>query len=324
MNMALLLCALSCTREVPYILEDSEDQLILNAQIDASSVHHKAWIGISKTSTIAQLADATLTCSVNGKDVSFGILDEDLSRNSVQTCYIFDASLHPGDVVRLTARGAGLSAYAEVSVPDTTGRMLSVDTLSVDSAMRFKVHIRDDVQDRNYYRLQVKTKSSQSYRYEGAWTPWYEHVREATIKHKNDPILDGRLGGSQGDDFYGIGSNTNHYCIFTDRLFAGGNAEISFMVDDIELRKIYADQYYDSIRAICYASVSLVSMGRAEFDYLNILNVLYDDDYDSSEMLELVTVPTNVVNGTGFVGVFIPSTINVRMPDIEVGGMYKL
>ncbi len=68
----------------------------------------------------------------------------------------------------------------------------------------------------------------------------------------------------------------------------------------------------------------LDSMGRAEFDYLNILNVLYDDDYDSSEMLELVTVPTNVVDGTGCVGVFIPSTINVRMPDIEVGGMYKL
>ena len=62
-------------------------------------------------------------------------------------------------------------------------------------------------------------------------------------------------------------------------------------------------------------------MGREEYDYLSIQNVLYDNDYDSSDMLEPVTVPTNVVDGTGFVGVYLPSTISIRLPDIEVGGM---
>lgn len=62
-------------------------------------------------------------------------------------------------------------------------------------------------------------------------------------------------------------------------------------------------------------------MGREEYDYLSIQNVLYDNDYDSSDMLEPVTVPTNVVDGIGFVGVYLPSTISIRLPDIEVGGM---
>ena len=53
---------------------------------------------------------------------------------------------------------------------------------------------------------------------------------------------------------------------------------------------------------------------------MTIQNLLYDNDYDSSDMLEPVTVPTNVMDGTGFVGVFLPSTISIRLPDIEVVG----
>ena len=320
-HIAILLGALSCTREVPYIPEDTADRLILNAQIDASEGNHKAWVGISKTSTIAKLDDATLVCSVNGKEVSQGAFDEMLSRNAVQSCYLFDALLHPGDVVRLTARGSGLSAYAEVTVPDTTGRLMAVDTLSNGFTMHFTAHVKDNNVQGNYYRIAVKAKTLQSY-YDGAsWSPWYEQSSERPVNHSNDPILDGRIGGSIGDDFYGIGNNSNHYCVFTDKLFPESDADIRFSVEDHELRKIFADRYYESLKVICYANISLVSMGREEYDYLSIQNVLYDNDYDSSDMLEPVTVPTNVVDGTGFVGVYLPSTISIRLPDIEVGGM---
>ena len=324
MSIAALLCALSCTREVLYTPEDAEDKLILNAQIDASAEHHMAWIGISKTSTIAKVPDATLTCSVNGKDVSMGVLDESLSERSVQSCYQFDAELHPGDIVRLAAKGAGLSAYAEVSVPDTTGRMLAVDTLRTDSGMRFTAHVRDYATDRNYYRIRLVTKTSQTYLYSGEWSSWEDHALEVAVTHKNDPILDGRIGSSEGDDFFGLGSSSNLHCIFTDRLFAEGNADIIFTVDDRELSRVYVNRYYDQLRATCSASVSLISMDLAEYEYLNIQNILYDNGYDASDLLEPVTVPTNVVDGTGFVGIFMPSTVDVKLPDISLqrGGYF--
>ena len=135
----------------------------------------------------------------------------------------------------------------------------------------------------------------------------------------DDAVL--RAGTNIKEYFYGIGNNSNHYCVFTDKLFPESDAEIRFSVEDHELRKIYADRYYESLKVICYANISLVSMGREEYDYLSIQNVLYDNDYDSSDMLEPVTVPTNVVDGIGFVGVYLPSTISIRLPDIEVGGM---
>ena len=308
-HMMIILCAISCTREVPYIPEDSADRLILNAQIDASEENHKAWIGVSRTSTIAKLNDATLVCTVNGKKVSQGVFDEDLSRNAVQSCYLFDAELHPGDVVRLSANGAGLSAYAEVTVPDTTGRLLAVDMQNKGSTVRFTAHVKDEDAENNYYRIRLRTASSQSYFIGGSWSPWYEQNVEEDIVHRNDPILDGRIGGSVGDDFYGIGDNTNHYCIFTDKSFSGTEAEISFTANN----GISAGEHYDDFRAVIDANVSLISMDQAEFEYLGILNVLYDNDYDSSGLLEPVTLPVNVVDGTGFVSAFMPSTISLRL-----------
>ena len=309
MILAILPCALFCTREVPYVQEGTLDMLILNAQIDASERSHKAWIGVSKTSTIEKLDNATLVCSVNGKTVSQGVFDEVLSKNSVQSCYLFDAKLLPGDVVRLSVRGRELSAYAEVVVPDSTGQLIAVDTLSKDSAMHFTAHIKDEDPKRNYYRIALKAKVRQSYYDGSSWSPWYERSEERTIIHSNDPILNERIGGSLGDDFYGIGSNTNHYCVFTDKLFPGSDAKIAFTVTDRELRKIYADRDYVSLKAICEASVSLVSMGQSEYEYLGVQNILYDNDYDGSDMLEPVTVPTNVIDGIGFVGVYMPSSL---------------
>ena len=307
--MTIVLCALSCTREVPYIPEEAADRLILNAQIDASGESHKAWIGVSKTSTITKLDGATLSCSVNGKLVSQGSFDEDLSRNAVQSCFLFDAELHPGDVVRLSANGAGLSAYAEVTVPDTTGRLLGVDMRKMDSALEFTAHVKDDDAGRNYYRIRLQTASYQSFFIGHGWSPWDTHIVEEDLTHRNDPILDERIGGSIGDDFYGIGNNTNHYCVFTDKSFAGAEAEISFSIN----KWISEDDFYGNSRVVIDEDVSLVSMDQAEFDYLSILNVLYDNSFESYGMLEPITVPSNVVGGTGFVGVFLPSTVSIRL-----------
>ena len=144
---------------------------------------------------------------------------------------------------------------------------------------------------------------------------------EKVIEHSNDPILDNRIGGSDGDDFFGIGGSSNHYCIFTDRLFAESGADLAFTVDDADLYQVFAEQYFDKLRVLPFVEVSLISMDRAEYDYLSIQNVLYDNDYDTSDFLEPVTVPTNVMGGTGFVGVYNPSSIIIRLPEKVYGGM---
>lgn len=177
------------------------------------------------------------------------------------------------------------------------------------STVQFTAHIKDGKPERNYYRIRLKTVSSRSYFFDGCRSPWYEQTVEEDIVHRNDPILSGHVGGSVGDDFYGIGDNTDHYSIFTDKTFAGTEAKISFTANN----RISTGEYYDDFRAVIDTIVSLLSISQAEFEYLSILNVLYGNEYDSSGMLEPVTLPVNVVNGTGFVSVFMPSTISPRL-----------
>ena len=60
------LCIVACTKEVPYIPDNADDLLLMNAQIDAATSSHCVWLGLSKTSTIDRLEDASVVCFVNG------------------------------------------------------------------------------------------------------------------------------------------------------------------------------------------------------------------------------------------------------------------
>lgn len=311
----LFLCTTFCTREIPYTPDNVDDMLILNAQVDASETHHTAYVGISKTTTITKLDDATVLCTVNGGEASRGVLEKAPSGNSIQSRFSFDAELHPGDTLRLSAEGAGLSAYAEIVVPDTTGRLLAVDTMTVAKTLRFAAKIQDIDPERNFYRLRLNAHSLLSYYADSSWSLWYERIHEIPIIHNDNPILNARIGGSEGDDFFGFGGNSNYYCIFTDLLFANATEEITFAVDSNLLYRTFADRPFEKLRIAPVLVLSLVSMPWEEYHYLYTQNVLYDNDFDASERMEPITIPTNVIGGTGFVGVYYPSSITIQLPE---------
>lgn len=308
----MLLCAASCTQEIPYTPDNADDMLILNAQLDASQTHHVAYVGISRTTTITKLDEATVLCTVNGGSASRGVLEK--NPNFIQSRFSFDAELHPGDTLRLSAEGAGLFAYAEIVVPDTSGRLLAVDTMTVSQGLHFAAKFQDIAPETNFYRLQLKSHSMLSYYVDHEWSAWHERILEIPIMHKNDPLLDARIGGSEGDDFFGFGGSTNYYCIFTDLLFANATGEISFSVDNSLLYRTFVDRPFEKLRIAPVLVLSLVSMPLEEYQYLYVQNVLYDSDFDASEKLEPITVPTNVIGGTGFVGVYYPSSIVIQLP----------
>lgn len=308
--MSILACA--CIKEVTCIPEKTDNVLIINAQLDASEKHHKVWIGLSSTSSVLIMDNAHVVCSINGEEASVGVYDEKASK--VQGCYLIDAELKSGDIVRISAECGKYSAYAEVVVPDITGTLLQVDTLSTDKGMRFTAKIKDESPQQNYYRLRLKNRLFQTYFYDNDWSRWYEHATENKLHHKDDPILDSRIGGSTGDDFFGVGSSTNHYCIFTDRFFNQTSTEIKVSVSNSELYKIYADQYFDKLIALPFVELSLQSISQEEYDYLSVLNVLYDCNYDVENMLEIVSPPSNVIGGMGFVGILSSSTIPIELP----------
>ena len=189
-QFVVFLCAVACTKEVPHTPDDTDNLLLMNAQIDAAMTSHKVWLGLSKTTTIGRLDNATVICFVNGEEVSRGIFDEMASVSAIQSCYSFEAELHPGDIIRLSAERAELSAYAEVTVPNISGRLLGVDTLSTATGMRFISRIQDDASENNLYRIRLVVNTSLSYYYDGRWSRWYEHSDEKVIEHSNDPILD--------------------------------------------------------------------------------------------------------------------------------------
>lgn len=305
----------ACVREETFISEGVDEMIILNAQIDASQTTHYAYLGVSDASVVRRLEGAVLTCYVNDEVVSEAEEQENKMGEKIQVLYKFEAELKPGDRVRLEAEADGAKVYAEVVVPDTTGRMVKVDTTTFGAEMHFNVTVRNEAEDRGFYRLRLRMRSFVAYYYEGAWSRWYESIGEKKLSHKNDPILDARLGSSDGDEFFGFGIDSNHYCLFSDKRFSDRVARIDVSIPLQELNLVATDQYYDMLMIVQEAQLAVLSMDREEYDYLSILNILLEDDYDIEGMLEPVSILSNVVGGTGFVGIFIPSTIEVRLPD---------
>jgi hypothetical protein len=309
------LLAASCKKEV--IVEiDSSRKMLMNAQICASDSVHRIHLGYSQSdhvdrapgATVQIYVDDRLACQATEVSDSLGY-----GRMSVYEC---TARLSAGDKVRIVAGNGNETASAMAAVPASSGEILGIDTLTVKGNLQMTIKVKDNDQARNYYRLKLEHVRLSRFSQDGSWSGWTISVSEKLLKNDDDPVLKGgRLGGTGDNDFIGVGRSSNTYCIFSDRLVSSTGTDITVYVPYSSLRQFSFPGQFDAVQVRNYLRVSLVSMDEAEFNYLSILNILAEDDYDAMDYLEQVTVPSNVEGGAGFVEICSQTSTTFRISD---------
>lgn len=313
-----LLLATSCYREMVLEVPGSPEGLLVNAQLSTADQSHSVFVGLSSSSRVLRLHSVEVSCSVNGGD---RIIAEDvLSGGRLQAEYRFNASLEPGDRLSIGVKDAeGRTAGAEVTVPELSGEIISIDTSSVGGKVYFSIKLRNNREGRNYYMLTLD-KYFRAHLDDinpnngSTFTFLSEGVRKCLrLSYDSDAVLSGGYIGDAGEnDVIGTGiENVN--CVFSNARFIDDIATVKVYVDSTSL---YGDEivdYYISGVKDNSAIVSLHSISKQEYDYLWALNSLQVSGFHISDMMEPVSIPMNVSGGYGFVSASSCSSMRVGL-----------
>lgn len=260
--------------------------------------------------------------------------------------YRLTTAFTPGDHIRLeaTAEGGKYHVSSEVIVPQP------IENLQVDTCLaylrvykgqelhrQYKITLQDRPNERNYYRLEILNDFS--YRCEwkelvrdengepmteinenGYWHYVYAtkdtiiNDRQTGLINREDVILtDGHPGSYDDESNELFPTITNKYNIFTDSRFSNSTATLKVYTPHYQ--DYYPMQtYYDQIYRTQTITVRLLCLTEAEYRYLKALNCLDDGDYDET-IMEPITLPGNVENGLGFVGVCSSVETRIVLPE---------
>ncbi len=304
----------SCVKEEIIESKDDRDMILLNAQLYATDTEHSVYVGIGSANTVRRLTLATVTCSVNGGEPVVAELSNALHSTKIQSEYIFKASFNPGDVVRITAAYDDMKASTEVTVPESAGEIVQIDSVMRGGDVFFTVKVKDNAPGRNYYRLRLKHNYvARLYSSEWAYTGSQSGSGGVVLSNDEDPVLN---GGKLDDTFF-VESSNNKYCLFHDSFFQQGTCTInvSARLNEMYALSLKGEFTYAKVRN--QAVMSLVSITREEYDYLSYLNVLEDVDYEYDSLLESLVIQNNVEGGLGFVSVSSEHTFPFRLEDTE-------
>ena len=311
----------SCIRDVSYEPEMVEDRVILNAQICAEDAEHTVYVGVSKSNTVTSLHGAEIRCIVNGVFSAMASEDE-RGWSKMQTPYTFKANLKPGDKVRLEMISDYGSAWCETVVPESGGRIRNVEVTDSKDDLNLSIQVEDTSPNRNYYMLRCV------HRYERDVTIFFsgkdsehriKHFSErVSLKHSDDPILDGAYLGSDKEAYDILGTGVpNIYCIFSDRKFENAAAVVNVSISKKEAFSTALDyEVYlenDIVKTTHWLDVSLCSISKEEYDYLSAISTLKVNDFDSSALMEDAVIPSNVNGGEGFVTAYFESIYEFLM-----------
>lgn len=327
--------ASACENEIPYNPGQQENQLILNALLDAGTTENYVHLSLSEGNKIRPVvSQATLTLSVNGKPV-------ESPRMVSPGKFLLTTVLHPGDrlFIEAGAENGKYRATAEAAVPQPVSG-IKVDTLTAflqqgggtRAFRQYLITLQDRLNERNYYRLDIRSDyemqalvPSPKRRKDGTpvtdehGSPIYEYkdtllyYSDHRLINREDVILtDGQVSNSEEDEentlFPAI---TNKYNIFSDNRFSNSSATLKvYTFPDLG----YIGRHdYTHIRLLS-TTVRLLSLNREEYQYLRALNCLEDDNYDNT-IMEPVSVPSNVAGGMGFVSVSSEVQYRFIFPD---------
>ncbi len=256
----------------------------------------------------------------------------------------FPASLRPGDIVRLrfeANQGTYQAATAELTVPEPVS-IAKVDTARVtvrhiDWTDRY-LQLRADVPDRkgeeNWYSISLRSISEGWYSFLDGGPDLFVSVDNTLYIHDlDDPVL---LDGNMGADdltFFDFSGNGSFAC-FSDQMFRDGTAHLrmnafsswndegpDFMRLGAEVLRRYGytetqERGFDRCRATHHLEIRLSHCSRDAYYYLRALRTISSDGYEPA-IVEPVTIPSNIEEGIGFVGVVNTAVARIDLPAAE-------
>ena len=195
----MLLPLLACTPEGAEKEEFASTQLIINSFLDVSESRHIVRLSCETGGRTVAAEGAELYCTVGeGSPVR---AEEALLEGA--GAYCFCADLVRGERVRIEAVYNGLRASACVKVPDHACLLSLVDVWEKDGSLIADCSISKAYNGSPYCRLRMRLRY-----------PDGSCSEELCQYHKDNDLLDRRLGNDASDKFFESGACTNHYCIF--------------------------------------------------------------------------------------------------------------
>ena len=258
----------------------------------------------------------------------------------------FEASLKPGDKVQLifeANHGTFKASSAELTVPEPV-EITRVDTARVtvqhlDWSDRY-LQIRADVPDRkgedNWYCISLREISDGTYSFrDGGSDVFVSLDGPRHIMDMDDPVLlDGCMSQTEDLNLFSYSGNGAFAC-FTDQLFRDGTAHLRMNAfsswndegpDIMLLSELLVQQLgYDEIESRglerCLAEhrleVRLSHCSQEAYYYLRSLRTISSEGYHP-EIVEPVTVPSNIIGGVGFVDVVNTAIARIELPAEEI------
>lgn len=341
-----LLAAVACENEIPYDFGEAGPKLMVTGFLYAGAPEQVVNVSLSEGGIISGVGDATVRCYVNGTLVaSASAHSDDKARTAWyhQLPVRFKADFSAGDVVMLEVEAEGHKASTpELTVPaapivekaDTTHTIVTHADWS-EEVVRFTVDMADRKGEDNWYALTISRVLSGVLSYkDGRPDILVERQKYPKISHSSltDPILlDGNMAQTDVEldimdfmDYLGDG----HFETFSDRLFRDGPARLVF---DCSMQYFYSDhdaEYlfnllmqdsdFESQRGTWGLSrevtstleVNVHACSKATYFYLCALRTVRSNGYNPV-LMEPVTIPNNMIGGTGFVEILNTTTVRL-------------
>jgi hypothetical protein len=342
--LAALLAAVGCQHEIPYDFGKAGAKLMVTGFLYSGAPEQTVNVSLSEGGTLSGVGDATVRCYVNGVlAASASAHSDDKARTAWyhQLPVRFSADFAAGDIVVLEVEADGYKASTpELAVP-AAPIVQGADTLRTkvthadwsEDVLRFTVDMADRKGEDNWYALSLHRELSGTFSFEdGRPDLRVESRTSPRISHSSlsDPILlDGNMALTDVDldimdymDFLGDG----RFETFSDRLFRDGTARLVFDSSiQFYYRELDTDHLFDALRQeygdeaswvaqwpphdiTCTVEVQIHGCSQAAYSYLRALRTVRSNGYNPV-LTEPVTIPENMIGGTGFVEVLSTTTV---------------
>ena len=169
---ALLLAA--CQNTIRYEYDINDGKITLLGQLSSVDSVHSVFLSMSYPDRIDSLADATVSCYVNGErhqaskvhpgyQEQYDIITQEITmvpRKNRYTEYRFQAGFKPGDDVRIEASKGDMKAWVELEVPQP-GKIVSVDTVTVVKKWSYQDIDGTDTYEQEYVEFTIRLKDAE-------------------------------------------------------------------------------------------------------------------------------------------------------------------
>lgn len=338
----LALASVACTSTEYVEVENLDPVLVVNSQMVTSDNTHIVHLSTSSRAKISAVKGGSVTVSINSGTpiVAKNITPEDEYRPN-STKFAFDASLKPGDVVEIKAKGESLSASASTIVPQLPllqGVDVSWDVphstssgggifnmgydggyvyydetqegpYKYDAWHLFKINMKDPEQEENFYRLSTYVECIISG--EGNTDVTYQYVWPDT---SSEPLLS--TASSEGSLLESLTEDSNRYNVFPDPVIQGKEYSIKLYIMENQLayyRKYHNGNWYYDEETGEYYEEPLPEGYTYQANLVVKLYSISKEQYIYIKALGLsdmgllfsepVSIPSNVEGGYGFVAV---------------------